>query len=88
MPDPKRILVVDDEPQIRRIMRTTLTSTGYEVDDVKTGEEALEKVRTNLSKSGHALPDTLKQIDNQFTALKATGKDVSGFDPNHVVSSE
>lgn len=40
-----RILVVDDEPQIRRIMRTTLTGAGYEVDDAKSGEEALEKVR-------------------------------------------
>ncbi|MCL4851407.1 MAG: response regulator [Bryobacteraceae bacterium] len=40
-----RILVVDDEPQIRRIMRTTLIGAGYEVDDAKTGEEALEKVQ-------------------------------------------
>jgi len=40
-----RILIVDDEPQIRRIMRTTLTGAGYEVDDAKTGEQALEKVR-------------------------------------------
>ncbi len=40
-----RILVVDDKPQIRRFMRTTLTSAGYEVDDAKTGEEALNKVR-------------------------------------------
>jgi two-component system KDP operon response regulator KdpE len=40
-----RVLVVDDEPQIRRIMRTTLTGAGYEIDDAKTGEEALEKVR-------------------------------------------
>jgi two-component system KDP operon response regulator KdpE len=40
-----RILVVDDEPQIRRIMRTTLTGAGYEVDDAKSGEEAQEKVR-------------------------------------------
>jgi two-component system KDP operon response regulator KdpE len=40
-----RVLVVDDEPQIRRIMRTTLTGAGYEVDDAKTGEEALDKVR-------------------------------------------
>jgi len=40
-----RILVVDDEPQIRRIMRTTLTGSGYEVDDAKTGEEALTKLR-------------------------------------------
>ncbi len=40
-----RILVVDDEPQIRRIMRMTLTDAGYEIEDAKTGEEALEKVR-------------------------------------------
>jgi two-component system KDP operon response regulator KdpE len=40
-----RILVVDDEPQIRRIMRTELTTAGYEVDDAKTGEEGLVKLR-------------------------------------------
>jgi two-component system KDP operon response regulator KdpE len=39
-----RILIVDDEPQIRRIMRTTLIGAGYEVDDARTGDEALEKV--------------------------------------------
>jgi two-component system, OmpR family, KDP operon response regulator KdpE len=40
-----RILVVDDDPQIRRVMRVTLTGQAYEVDDAKSGEEALEKVR-------------------------------------------
>jgi two-component system KDP operon response regulator KdpE len=40
-----RILVIDDEPQIRRIMRTTLITAGYEVDDAKTAEEGLLKVR-------------------------------------------
>lgn len=40
-----RILVIDDEPQIRRIMRTTLITAGYEVDDAKTAEEGLTKVR-------------------------------------------
>jgi two-component system, OmpR family, KDP operon response regulator KdpE len=39
-----RILVIDDEPQIRRLMRTTLVSAGYEVDDARTGEDGLEKV--------------------------------------------
>ncbi len=38
-----RILIVDDEPQIRRIMRTTMIGAGYEVDDARTGDEALEK---------------------------------------------
>jgi len=39
-----RILVIDDEPQIRRLMRTTLISAGYEVDDARTAEEGLDKV--------------------------------------------
>jgi two-component system KDP operon response regulator KdpE len=40
-----RILVVDDDPQIRRVMRVTLTGQGYEVDDAKNGEAALERLR-------------------------------------------
>jgi two-component system KDP operon response regulator KdpE len=40
-----RILVVDDDPQLRRMMRATLTAKGYEVGDARTGEEALEKLR-------------------------------------------
>lgn len=40
-----RILVVDDEPQIRRVLRTTLSAQGYEVFDARTGEEALLAIR-------------------------------------------
>jgi two-component system KDP operon response regulator KdpE len=40
-----RILVVDDDPQIRRVLKVTLSGQGYEVDDAKSGEAALEKVR-------------------------------------------
>jgi len=39
------ILIVDDEPQIRRVMRTTLSSHGYAVVEAASGEEALEKLR-------------------------------------------
>jgi two-component system KDP operon response regulator KdpE len=39
------ILVVDDEPQIRRVLRSTLSTRGYVITDAKTGEEALEWVR-------------------------------------------
>ena len=39
------ILVVDDEPQIRRVLRSTLSTQGYVITDVKTGEEALESLR-------------------------------------------
>jgi len=39
-----RILVIDDEPQIRRVMRAALSATGYEVSDARSGEEAVEKL--------------------------------------------
>jgi two-component system, OmpR family, KDP operon response regulator KdpE len=39
--DNATILVVDDEPQIRRVLRTTLFSSGYDVLEAKTGEEAI-----------------------------------------------
>ncbi len=39
------ILVVDDEPQIRRVMRTTLSAAGYSMVEARSGEEALEKIR-------------------------------------------
>jgi two-component system KDP operon response regulator KdpE len=40
-----RILSVDDEPQIRRVMRVTLGGAGYLVAEARSGEEALEKLR-------------------------------------------
>jgi two-component system KDP operon response regulator KdpE len=40
------ILVVDDEPQIRRVLRATLSSTGYEVIEAQSGQEAIEMVVT------------------------------------------
>jgi two-component system KDP operon response regulator KdpE len=39
------ILVVDDEPQIRRVMRSTLSAQGYVIVEAKSGEEAIESVR-------------------------------------------
>ena len=42
-----RILVVADESHIRRVMRTTLTSNGYEVSEAMNGDEALGLVRSS-----------------------------------------
>jgi two-component system KDP operon response regulator KdpE len=38
------VLVVDDEPQIRRVLRATLSSNGYDVIEAKNGQEAIEMV--------------------------------------------
>lgn len=47
-----KILIVDDEPQIRRVLRTTLTSQGYTVVEARSGDEALEEIR-------HERPDLI-----------------------------
>jgi two-component system, OmpR family, KDP operon response regulator KdpE len=43
-----KVLVVDDAPQIRRVLRTTLTAEGYTTFEARDGEEALEVFRSSL----------------------------------------
>jgi two-component system KDP operon response regulator KdpE len=40
-----KILIVDDEPQIRRVLRATLSAAGYLVSDARDGEAALLALR-------------------------------------------
>ena len=40
----RTILIVDDEEQIRRVLLTTLSGTGYEVIEAKNGEDAIKAV--------------------------------------------
>ncbi len=42
MPD-ERVLIVDDEPAIRRFLRVTLTAQAYNIIEAASGQEALEK---------------------------------------------
>lgn len=44
MPERSRILVVDDGPQITRVLKTTLGSNGYEVKTAADGENGLNLV--------------------------------------------
>jgi len=68
-----RILVVDDDPQIRRVMRVTLSGQGYEVADAKDGDAALLKLRDerfdlvllDMNMPGLGGLDTCRQIRAQ-----------------------
>ena len=42
MPDRPHILVVDDEPQITRVLRTSLSAQGFDIRVANSGEMALE----------------------------------------------
>jgi DNA-binding response OmpR family regulator len=45
-PEPRRILVVDDEPHIRRVLSAVLGSRGYEVMMASDGTEGLDEFET------------------------------------------
>ncbi len=44
---PLRVLIVDDEPPIRRFLRTSLTAEGYQVLEASDGSEAVSLVKRN-----------------------------------------
>ncbi len=46
MPE-ERVLIVDDEPSIRRFLRVTLASQSYKVIEAASGQEALDKTTTD-----------------------------------------
>jgi two-component system KDP operon response regulator KdpE len=41
------VLVVDDEPAIRRLLRTSLTAEGYRVSEAETGADALSRTASD-----------------------------------------
>lgn len=42
---PLRVLVVDDEPPIRRFLRTSLSAQGYDIVEAEDGAQALDDIR-------------------------------------------
>ncbi|MEM7116370.1 MAG: response regulator [Chloroflexota bacterium] len=42
------ILVVDDEPLLRRLLRSMLERSGFDVDEAKDGRDALSKIRDKV----------------------------------------
>ncbi|HEY1503562.1 MAG TPA: response regulator transcription factor [Stellaceae bacterium] len=57
---PVRILVIDDEPAIRRLLKTSLSAEGYEVEEAATGEAGwvqFNKVKPDLVLLDLGLPD-------------------------------
>jgi DNA-binding NtrC family response regulator len=70
-----RILIIDDEEHIRRLMRLTLEVAGYEIGEAKDGEEGIELFGDGSSWSVVVLDqrmpgmdglDTLRQLKKQI----------------------
>ncbi len=60
MDKPARILIVDDDESIRKVLATILEEEGYVVDTAENGQEAIKKSNTklyNLATVDFRLPD-------------------------------
>jgi len=79
-----KILVVDDEPSILKLLKEALTQWGYQVACVGTGSEALEAIRTELfdaaitdirmpEMSGLDLLREIKRHDDSIEVIVMTG---------------
>lgn len=45
MPEPISVLVVDDEPALRKVIRASLTASGFQVEECGTGQDAVGVVQ-------------------------------------------
>ena len=79
-----RCLVVDDEPQILRVMRASLPARGYEVRTATNGQEALDEMHKEMpdllildlvmpEMSGKELVDHLKEQRADLKVLFMSG---------------
>src|SRR5579872_6586455 len=69
MADKERILVVDDEPSIRKYLQTLLEVDGYAVSAVGSGSEALEQIQDG-ERPDFVILDVLMQEMNGLEVLR------------------
>jgi CheY-like chemotaxis protein len=62
---PKRVLVVDDEPGVRRVLNDLLASEGYLVCEASDGAEGLERLR--LFRPDVVILDLMMPVMNGWT---------------------
>ncbi len=78
------ILIVDDDPSIRKVLAAILEEKGYKVDTAETGKQAIQKSRTkffNLALLDVRLPDMegtqlltqMKQTTPPMVRIMVTG---------------
>jgi hypothetical protein len=70
-----RILIADDEPHIRQILRFTLERAGYQVFTASDGEEALARARNQTQSRAARRDDAegrwLRSLSQNATGLRA-----------------
>ena len=70
MAEKEKILVVDDEPSIRKYLQTLLEVDGFDVETVSSGREALAKVNEGKQRPDFIILDVLMPEMNGLETLK------------------
>ena len=71
----KKILLVDDEPQVLRLLQLSLEQAGYQVETAENGQQALEQVASN--KPDLVLMDSVMPMMDGLEALKRLKNDAT-----------
>ena len=67
----RRVLVVDDEPDVQDFVKMVLEQGGYQVDCADNGEQALEKIRT--AQPDLVVLDLMMPVMDGWTVLDRLG---------------
>jgi DNA-binding response OmpR family regulator len=62
-----KVLIIDDEPHIRQMMRMTLEASGYEVDEAGSGEDGLTRLGDGRAHDVVVLDQKMPGIDGLET---------------------
>ena len=62
-----KLLIIDDEPHIRQMMRLTLESAGYEVDDAADGQAGLDRFGDGHAYEAVVLDQKMPELDGLAT---------------------
>ena len=62
-----KLLIVDDEPHIRQMMRLTLEASGYQVDEAASGDEGLTRFGDGTAYDAVVLDQKMPALDGLET---------------------
>ncbi len=65
-----KLLIIDDEPHIRQMMRLTLETAGYQVDEAASGEEGLARFGDGSAYAAILLDQKMPGIDGLQTLAR------------------